>query len=97
MDSHWIFMAAVWAFVEIVQRLRKKGSRSMRTGAIWALVVGFFALIGSIRKDLFDANPWLAYGTALAMNGIVVGFVYGLRVMIGKGWARFRRREPAQG
>lgn len=95
MNESWISMLIVWAVVEFIQILRKKPfPQRMSAGAWCGVIVMTLILVGQAPKE---QNTLLVLGISLAISGVGVGIVYGLRLIIAKLWARFfgKRDIPA--
>lgn len=95
MDNQWIAMLVIWAIVEIIQYLRKRPYPArMKTGAKWAFWCGYFIAVGGVNESLYDSNPWGVYAASFGINLAGVLLIYGMRVLIAKGWKYLRQKQP---
>lgn len=93
MDRDWVFMLVVWAIVEFIQFLRKRPYPArMKTGAKWAWVLGTLQMMGRIDSSLLNDRYWWALFVSALITGAGILVVYGLRVLLAKGWTRLRTK-----
>lgn len=82
-------MLSVWAVVELIQFLRKRPyPQRMRTGAYWGVGFAALAALGGASREV---NTWKFLVASLAIYGAGAIFIYGVRILAAKGWARFAR------
>ncbi len=93
MDATWIGLLFVWAFVEFIQFLRKRPfPQRMKTGAYWGVSFAALAALGSASKEV---NTWKFLAVSFAIYGAGALLIYGIRVLLAKGWARLVRSKDA--
>ena len=86
MDATWIALLVVWAVVELIQFLRKRPfPQRMRAGAYWGVGFATLAAFGSASREV---NTWKFLAVSLAIYGVGALFIYGVRILLAKGWAR---------
>jgi hypothetical protein len=93
----WFMLVLIWAVVEFIQFMRKRPYPArMRTGAIWGTVFLWMAFLGQMTKKTMDDHYWSGMLTALAMAGAMALVIYGMRILLAKGWARIKpkKEEP---
>ncbi len=90
MDIAWIGLLIVWATVEFVQFIRKRPfPQRMATGAVWGVIFAALAALGGASKEV---NTWGFLGIALATFAVGAAVIFGLRLLIAKGWAHFMQK-----
>jgi hypothetical protein len=89
MDPTWIGMLFVWAVVELIQFFRKRPfPQRMRIGAYWGVTVAAFAALGAASTNV---NTWVFLAVSIAMYGTGAAIIYGVRILLARGYARFFR------
>ena len=93
MDITWVGMLFVWAVVELIQFLRKRAfPQRMRTGAYWGVGFAALAALGGASREV---NTWQLLAASLAIYGAGAAFIYVVRILVAKGWARFSRPKDS--
>lgn len=60
----------------------------MRTGAYWGVGFAVLATLGGASREV---NTWQFIAVSLAIYGAGAVLIYGIRILLAKGWARFVR------
>jgi hypothetical protein len=93
MDATWFGLLFVWAVVELIQFLRKRPfPQRMRSGAYWGVALASLSALGSAPRDV---NTFGFLAVSVAIFGAGAALVYGVRILLAKGWSSLTRRRSA--